>query len=75
MRSDTHINEFGFFFFLRMAVAVASSSRTSLPEGSLCLILVSSLSRNEAEMRVLVEVDLGLLARVLRLCRHDGCGV
>lgn len=31
----TYINWLGFFFFLRMAVAVSSSSLRSAPEGSL----------------------------------------
>jgi hypothetical protein len=36
----THINEFGFFFFLRMAVCVSSSSFFSAPEASLAPVLV-----------------------------------
>lgn len=32
---NTHMSWFGFFFFLRMAVAVSSSSLRSAPEASL----------------------------------------
>jgi hypothetical protein len=48
MVASTYINEFGFFFFLRMAVCVSSSSFFSAPEASLVNLLAAVVDDGEA---------------------------
>lgn len=62
------MREFGFFFFLRIAVEVSSSVFFSAPEASLPAMLVLIVERSCVAN--VLEIHLGLLDGMFRFARH-----
>lgn len=67
------MSEFGFFFFLRIAVAVSSTAFLSAPDESLRNLSVQVASSFGKVVRSL-QIDLArLLPWTLWFCRHADC--